>query len=264
MPGTLVTFHAHPDDEAIATGGVMARAAAAGHRVVLVVATGGELGEVAPGVLADGEALAAAGAPRKSRAPARCSASRGSHFWDTGIRAWRAKQPTPPRSVRRHAAVDEAAARLAEILREEDADVLTVYDENGNYGHPDHIQVHHVGVTRPVSSMALPGSEATLNRNHVAALMQAPVGRWGEIELAPDPDDFTMGMPASAITTTVDVGNFVAQKRAAMQAHASQIPEDSFFLQLPPDAFREAFGYEWFIRHGPRPRNHETWLFDHS
>ena len=56
------------------------------------------------------------------------------------------------------------------------------------------------------------------------------------------------------ITTTVDVRDFVDQKRAAMAAHASQIPEDSFFLQMPPDAFREAFGYEWFIRRGAQPR----------
>src|SRR5215471_17183862 len=55
---TLVTFHAHPDDESIATAGTMARAKAEGHRVVLVVATRGELGEYAPDALADGETLA--------------------------------------------------------------------------------------------------------------------------------------------------------------------------------------------------------------
>nr|HNH97043.1 PIG-L family deacetylase [Microthrixaceae bacterium] len=54
---TVVCFHAHPDDECIQTGGTMARAAADGHRVVLVVATRGEHGEVVPDVLADGEAL---------------------------------------------------------------------------------------------------------------------------------------------------------------------------------------------------------------
>ena len=58
MPGTLVVFHAHPDDEAIATGGTMARAAAEGHRVVLVLATRGEHGEVAEGFLDPGESLA--------------------------------------------------------------------------------------------------------------------------------------------------------------------------------------------------------------
>ena len=52
---TLVCFHAHPDDEALATGGLMAKASAAGHRVVLVTATRGEHGEPQPGVLADGE-----------------------------------------------------------------------------------------------------------------------------------------------------------------------------------------------------------------
>jgi LmbE family N-acetylglucosaminyl deacetylase len=92
--------------------------------------------------------------------------------------------------------------------------------------------------------------------------MRARMEEMGELEGAPDPEDFTMGMPASAITTTVDVGDFVAQKRAAMQAHASQIPDESFFLQLPPDAFRAAFGYEWFIRRGHRPRTAETWLFE--
>ena len=68
MPGTLVAFHAHPDDEVITTGGVMARAAAAGTRVVLVIATGGELGEVADGFLDDGEELAARRAIEVARA----------------------------------------------------------------------------------------------------------------------------------------------------------------------------------------------------
>ena len=261
MPGTLVTFHAHPDDEAIATGGVMAKAAAAGHRVVLVLATGGELGEVAPGVLADGEDLASRRAEEVARAGEVLGVARIEFlgYNDSGM----AGEPTNTApGAFAGAAVDEAAERLAAILREEDAEVLTVYDENGNYGHPDHIQVHHVGVRAGELAGTPRVYEATLNRDHVVALMRARIEEMGELEGAPDPEDFTMGMPASAITTTVDVGDFVAQKRAAMQAHASQIPEESFFLQLPPDAFREAFGYEWFIRHGPRPRQPETWLFD--
>src|SRR5579864_885237 len=54
---TAVFFHAHPDDEAIATGGTMARMAAEGHRVVLVTATRGELGETPEGLLDPGESL---------------------------------------------------------------------------------------------------------------------------------------------------------------------------------------------------------------
>jgi LmbE family N-acetylglucosaminyl deacetylase len=261
VPGTLVTFHAHPDDEVIITGGVIARAAAAGHRVVLVIATGGELGEIAPGVLADGEELATRRAKEVAAAGELLGVSRIAFlgYGDSGM----AGEPTntAPGSFA-SADLDEAAARLAEILREEEAEVLTVYDENGGYGHPDHIQVHHVGVRAGELAGTPRVYEVTLNRDHLLALMRSRSDEMGVIEGAPDPDDFTMGMPASAITTTVDVGDFVGQKRAAMQAHASQIPAESFFLQLPPDAFREAFGYEWFIRRGPRPRAGETWLFD--
>jgi LmbE family N-acetylglucosaminyl deacetylase len=58
------------------------------------------------------------------------------------------------------------------------------------------------------------------------------------------------------------VRDYVEQKRAAMRAHASQIPESSFFLQMPDEAFRETFGWEWFIRRGDRPTTHETNLFE--
>ena len=81
---------------------------------------------------------------------------------------------------------------------------------------------------------------------------------------APDaPADLdTLGVTEEHITTTVDVREFVDQKRKAMIAHASQIPEDSFFLQLPIEAFREAFGWEWFIRRDGSRAQRETNLFD--
>jgi LmbE family N-acetylglucosaminyl deacetylase len=260
VPGTLVTFHAHPDDEAIATAGVMARAAAAGHRVVLVLATGGELGEVADGFLADGENLASRRAVEVRAAAEVLGVARVEFlgYHDSGM----AGEPTNGADGAFAAApVEDAAAKLVEILREEEAEVLTIYDENGNYGHPDHIQVHRVGAR----AGALVGTprvyEATMNRDYIQDLMRSRADEMQGIEDAPDPDEFEIGMPASAITTTVDVRAFTAQKRAAMAAHASQIPEESFFLQLPPDAFREAFGYEWFIRRDAPPGTTESWLF---
>jgi LmbE family N-acetylglucosaminyl deacetylase len=261
MPGTLVAFHAHPDDEVITTGGAMARAAREGHRVVLVVATGGELGEIVPGVLDDGEQLADRRAIEVARAGEILGVSRIEFlgYGDSGM-AGEASNEAPGSFAA--APVEEAAARLATILREEAAEVLTIYDENGNYGHPDHIQVHRVG-TRAAELAETPRVyEATLNRDRVVELMRARADAMSELEDAPNPDDFTMGMPASVITTTVDVGEFVGEKRAAMQAHASQIPEDSFFLQIPPDVFREVFGYEWFIRTDSKPDAPETWLFE--
>ena len=79
----------------------------------------------------------------------------------------------------------------------------------------------------------------------------------------PDADTIDIGVSESRITTTVDVREFVDRKRAAMAAHASQIPENSFFLRMPPDVFSEAFGYEWFIRRGAPAGARETSLLEH-
>jgi LmbE family N-acetylglucosaminyl deacetylase len=71
----------------------------------------------------------------------------------------------------------------------------------------------------------------------------------------------TFGRPEDVITTTVDVTEFVAIKRASMAVHASQIPEDSFFLQMPEEAFAATFGLEWFIRHGVSEGHRDDDLF---
>jgi LmbE family N-acetylglucosaminyl deacetylase len=260
VPATLVTFHAHPDDEAITTAGVMARAAAEGHRVVVVFATGGELGEVVPGVLGDGETLGARRDAEARRAAEILGVARVEFlgFHDSGMEG---EDTNHAPGAFAAADVDEAAMRLARILRDEGAEVLTVYDDHGGYGHPDHVQVHHVGIR----AAALAGTprvyESTMNRDHILALMREHRDEIEGLDDLPAEEDFTMGSPASAITTTVDVRDYVEQKRAAMAAHASQIPEDSFFLTLPDDAFRESFGWEWFIRRGPRPEDHEDTLF---
>ena len=246
---TLVFFHAHPDDEAIATGGTMARVAAEGHRVVLVCATKGELGEVADGFLADGETLTDRRVDEVRAAAEVLGAQRVAFlgYRDSGMDG---EPTTKDPECFAMADLDEAAARLAEILREEDAEVLTVYDERGNYGHPDHIQVHRVGIRAAEMAGTPRVYESTMNRDFIVDLMKSRAAEMAHIEDAPDPEEMDLGMPASMITTTVDVRDFVGQKRSAMVAHASQIPADSFFLQLPLDAFSAAFGQEWFIRRG--------------
>lgn len=257
---TLVLFHAHPDDEAIATGGTMARAAAEGHRVVLVCATRGELGEVAPDVLAPGETLADRRAREVETAAGILGCARVAFlgYHDSGM----AGEPTNDGPDAFAAAdVEEAAARLAAILREEDAEVLTIYDENGNYGHPDHVQVHRVGVRAGELAGTPRVYEATINRDYLLALMAERATEMSEIPDAPDPEEMDMGMPASVITTTIDVRDHIERKRAAMAAHASQITAESFFLQLPDEAFLAAFGQEWFIRRGPARAAVEDTLF---
>jgi LmbE family N-acetylglucosaminyl deacetylase len=265
-----VSFHAHPDDEAIQTGGVIARAAAEGHRVVLVLATKGEHGEVDDGVLADGETLAERRVVETEAAAQILGISRVAFlgYTDSGM----AGTPENDGSGSFWTAdAEEAAGRLAEILREEDAEVLTVYDDHGGYDHPDHIQVHRVGARAAELAGTPRVYEATMNRDEVRRFMiemRDEALRYGidtDAELG-NPDELTMGTPADQITTTVDVSQYVDTKRKALSAHASQVDETSFFLAMPAEHFRRAFGTESFIRRDAPPGPHpdgtrEDWLF---
>ena len=141
---TLVSFHAHPDDESIIAGRVVRRAADQGHRVVLVFGTRGELGEVEDGFLDEGEPFWQRRVAETLASAEILGAARTEFlgYVDSGMMG----EPTNDNpNCFWQAPVEDAATRLAELLREEWADVLTVYDDNGGYGHPDHIQVHRVG-----------------------------------------------------------------------------------------------------------------------
>ncbi|MGH8973407.1 MAG: PIG-L family deacetylase [Acidimicrobiia bacterium] len=258
---TLVTFHAHPDDEAIATGGTMARAAAAGHRVVLVTATAGDRGEVAEGFLEPGETLAQRRTAELVAAAEILGVARTEilGYRDSGMIG--TPENDDPECFWR-AGVDEAAARLAAILTEEAADVLTVYDDHGNYGHPDHIQVHRVGVRAAELAGVTRVYEATVNRDDIVRFIRQASERGLLMEM-PDIEGVgaDMGLPESELTTAVDVSAHLDAKRAAMAAHASQIAETSFFLSMPPEAFAAAFSTEWFRRRDTTPTVRETDLF---
>jgi LmbE family N-acetylglucosaminyl deacetylase len=252
---TLVSFHAHPDDECIATGGVMRKAADEGHRVVLVVATRGEMGEVPDGFLGDGELLWQRRVEETKAAAEVLGVSRIEFlgYVDSGMMG-EPSNDTPGSFWT--ASVEEAADRLAKILIDESADVLTIYDDFGVYGHPDHIQVHRVGKRAGELAGTARVYEATMNADLVAARREAAVAN-GVADAGP-PADFKIGKPEAEITGAVDVRAYAKQKRAAMRAHASQISEESFFLAMPDDVFIEAFGTEWFIRAGQGPGITET------
>ncbi|MEU6646124.1 PIG-L family deacetylase [Saccharomonospora sp. NPDC046836] len=256
---TLVTFHAHPDDECIGCGGIMRKASEEGHRVVLVVATRGEHGEVPDGFLADGEQL-------WQRRVAETHASAevlGAHrveflgYTDSGMVGTEANDA--PGSFWT-APVEDAAQKLAAILRAESADVLTCYDDNGGYGHPDHIQVHRVGMRAAELAGTPRVYQNTMNRDHILRGRQALAESPGmDPETMPDIENEPgFGKPESVITAAVDVTPWLKHKRRAMRAHASQISEQSFFLALPDEAFAFAFGTEWFIREGQGPGITET------
>lgn len=241
----VVFFHAHPDDEAIATGGTMAIASDAGHQVVLVIATRGELGEANDGVLSAGESLGVRREAETRRSAEilgvdtvdflgyRDSGMMGESTNDDPTCFWQADR-------------EEAAGRLAAILRGFDADMLIGYDPNGVYGHPDHIQVHHVGHLAAEMAGVDRVLWATANRTAIQQAMDdGAFDDSGEEHGSVDRE--LIGMPESELTHAIDVSAALDRKRASLEAHASQIDDESFFLSMPTDDFALAFGTEWFV-----------------
>lgn len=243
---TLVCFHAHPDDEAIATGGLMASAAADGHRVVLVCATKGEQGEPVAGVLDDGEQLwerriveLATSAEILGAEPPRYlgyvdSGMMGEPTNDNPACFWQADH-------------DEAVARLVDILVEVDADVVTIYDDHGGYGHPDHLRVHTVGLQAAREAGVEHIYESTVNRDRVREMMELALDPESDLDTeTPIVDPESFGTPEADISFTLDVRDFIDKKKESITAHRSQVGPDSFFLTLPDEVFLDAFGYESF------------------
>jgi LmbE family N-acetylglucosaminyl deacetylase len=146
-PLTLMTVHAHPDDETITTGGVMAKAVRDGHRVILITATRGEQGEIV---------IPAMDAPDNHRRLGEIRmAELESAMDDLGVTEWdnlgyrdsdMKGRPAnaDPRSFWQ-ADLDEAIGRLVWFIRRHRPDVMTTYDEARGYDHPDHVRVHEVG-----------------------------------------------------------------------------------------------------------------------
>lgn len=240
---TIVYFHAHPDDEVVLTGGSIARAADEGHRVVLVVATNGDHGDV-PADLAETETLI----DRRRTETERSAAVLGiKHvlwlgYGDSGMTGWEQNN---------HAAsfwqadVEDAAERLAKILIAEKATVLVTYDWHGVYGHPDHVKAHRVGKRAAEIARTPRFLEATMNRE-VMSLFAERSGREDFDPNGPADDGNPFGQPEAELNYAVDVSDYVGRKREALACHASQISDAGEMLQMPEEMFAMAFGTEYF------------------
>jgi LmbE family N-acetylglucosaminyl deacetylase len=251
---TLVSFHAHPDDEALLMGGTLARAAAEGHRVVLAVATDGEAGAASSEYRQD---LAAHRRDELDRSAEALGCARVVRFGfrDSG---WsRSAAPAPGTFSALSPA--EAAVPLAQLLIEEQADALTIYDPAGGYGHPDHKQVHTAGLHAARAAATPLVLEATIDRTLIRRLIRLVEALPGVL---PDvhADDFATAYTAREhLTHRVDVRAYADAKRRAFEAHASQTTSDddartlALLLKLPPWLFRLALGHEWFVDHSRSP-----------
>ena len=262
---TLMAVHAHPDDEASTTGGILAKYAAEGIRTVLVTCTDGALGD-SPDTKAgedghtdehDAEAVIAL---RTKELRDSCEVLGITHleqlgFRDSGMMGW------PTNDVEGSfwsTPVEEAAKPLIALIETYQPDVVVTYDDFGFYGHPDHIQAHRI----TVAALEATGSKAklyfpTFRRSAIAAFGETLAAVGVEV---PAIDEGEFGAPDEAIGATIDCTEHAPTKRASLAAHVSQA-ENIFFLKLPMELFTSVFGTEEFIRVRPETSGVETDLF---
>jgi LmbE family N-acetylglucosaminyl deacetylase len=239
----------------------MVKASREGHRVVEVFGTRGEHGEVPEHFLKEGETLTQRREHETQTAAGILEVARVEFlgYVDSGMMG--TPENDAPDSFWQ-ADIEEASRRLAKILTDEDADVLVTYDENGSYGHPDHIQVHRVGVRAAEIAGTRKVYESVVDRDRAREMMDMPQERPELADLDfPTPEQMeNLGVPGELITTNVDVRDYLSEKRAAMAAHASQISEASFFLALPPDISVLVWGLESYVLRGAPEGSEEDWL----
>jgi LmbE family N-acetylglucosaminyl deacetylase len=250
-PLTLMAVHAHPDDEAIGTGGILARYSSEGVRTVLVTCTNGELGDAPGGLKPDDPAHdAQVVVPlRLQELEASCRALGVAHlellgYHDSGMEGW--PQNDAPGSFWR-TPVAEAAHRLADLMRQYQPQVVVTYDENGFYGHPDHIQANRI-THAAIAECGIPDKlyytavARSLLKGFREILNEAGIDSPIEVEENPE-----FGTPDELITTTIDCSAVAGRKYASLEAHASQ-SENIFFLQMGEELFSTVMGNESFVR----------------
>jgi LmbE family N-acetylglucosaminyl deacetylase len=249
LDGPVVAVHAHPDDESITTGGLLAKASAMGLRTVVVTCTGGDVGPNRTGV----NQLAHARAEELQAALTILDVSQGIQlgYRDSGLAGW----PDNNHPASFHAApLGEAAQKVSAILREVQPRIVVTYGPDGGYGHPDHIKAHQVTL-EAFRRADLPGS-----RLYAVAFPRRWLRRFTELSCkagveAREPallgiDDLDappgFGAPDSAPVEELDVGAYVEAKRAAVAAHATQM-DGHVLTRLPADVLKEIWSREFYV-----------------
>jgi len=247
---TLLLVHAHPDDEAISTGGVMMKAADDGHRVVLVTATRGEAGEIHNmDESASRPRLGEIRTQELANASSILGVSRGEllGYRDSGMVG--TPENDDPRSFHQ-APLEEAAHKLAAIIREEKPEVVVTYAEDGVYGHPDHIKAHFV--TNAALDQLLRASDSwTPKKLYYTAIprsmMQAFMDQMPEEARQQQNSSMRIiGTPDELVTTRIDVSPYTVRKRQAFAAHVSQNDPNSWFATMADQIYELAFGTEYY------------------
>jgi N-acetyl-1-D-myo-inositol-2-amino-2-deoxy-alpha-D-glucopyranoside deacetylase len=257
MTATLLAIFPHPDDETFSAGGLMAGARERGDNVILICATRGEAGESSDPSLDTPETLGLAREAELRAAMKFLDVDdvRFLGYRDSGMEG-SAEAQNPMAFVQ--ASVDDAAARLAPMIREIRPDTIVTYGEDGVYGHPDHVHLHHV-VKQAVTVAAEDGVDATTTepwqtpylyfatapREDLEELLARPRSPLASIS---DRARANLGTPRSEITNVVDVSRWAQQKRDAFIAHLSQTGEGGPLSGSPLEAMERRLTSEHFVR----------------
>lgn len=263
-PLTLLVVHAHPDDEAIGTGGTLARYTAAGVRTVLVTATLGEEGEIVDPELNTPEIKARLAEVRREELKQAVAILGVTDleilgYRDSGMAGSESNEH--PASFNR-ADQDEATGQLVRLVRTYRPQVLITYNEHGGYGHPDHIAAHKVTVAAfdaagdparypeagpPWTPLKLYYTNSP--RRHIQQAWAQMKERGLKTPLDdPDFDISRFTVPDDLITTQIDVSDYLPRKITALRAHRSQISPQGLFLSIPEDIAQVVFSKEYFTR----------------
>jgi len=247
---TLVCVHAHPDDEALFTAGATAHYAALGYRVVLVTCTLGQLGlddQGRPGSHPDHNAAwtKATRASELLAAGELCGFTRQVQlgYFDSGMKGW-ASGDDPRAFI--NADVESVGRVLAALFDEVRADVVVTYDENGFYGHPDHIQANRV--TRKALAFA-----TTVKRLYYPILPSSVLDRFvtlatnDGVSLPAWITDANNSVGDDQVAATLDVSKYSELKQRAIAAHASQV-DNADLVTMAPELFQLIFGTEYYQR----------------
>ncbi len=241
--GGVLFLHAHPDDEAIFTGGTLCRLADAGVPTTVVFATDGAPSRAHP--------LAAV---RRAEAVAACALlgvgrTEFLGYGDSGLYG-----ESGAAEALCAAPLVDVASRVAALVQASGAAAVVTYDEGGIYGHPDHLVVHRVGEWLRAEGSVPTVYEATVDREYLHFVETHLVGHAVNSLLGMEVSALNtapLGVPTVEVSLTVDVRAQDATKRAAMAVHESQISSDSEALTMPPATFVGVYGFEWFVRRGP-------------
>ncbi len=249
---TLLVALAHPDDESFGVGGVMARAVAEGHRVVIVCATRGEVGEISDPSLATAETLGQVreGELRAAAAALGVEDVRFLGYRDSGMVG--SHENGHPDALA-NARAEEIVPRVVAIVREVRPDVVVTFEPGGIYGHPDHVAISR-HVTAAFGLAADPSAWPERGRPHAPArLYHLALPRRLAREFAEDArrkgEDLPweladMGVEDDEISAAVDVRPWLPRKLAALEAHATQRRD---IERMPPEMRERFFATEWFV-----------------